>query len=334
MGRALAIQPNRSGDVPVFPGALSLVRRILHAAVPGWHKRHVCTFTVEKEMPMPQNNQLPRQQQTPPGFTSEMRPVPDHGEESYKGSGELEGRVAIITGGDSGIGRAVAIAFAREGAHVVISYLNEDEDAESTAELIRQAGCRVLAIPGDITNEEHCQELVDSAISEFGRLDILVNNAAFQRTYKSVEEISIAEWETTLRTNVTAPFMLAKAALKHMKRGASIINTTSIQSRDPSGALLAYATSKGAISNFTAGLAQALADKGIRVNAVAPGPIWTPLIPSTMPPEKVETFGSDTPLGRVGQPAELAGAYVLLASDAASYMTGAVIAVTGGEIMI
>lgn len=280
------------------------------------------------------DNRLPRQQQTPPGYTGEMKPVPDHGEDSYVGSGKLEGRVAIITGGDSGIGRAVAIAFAREGADIVLAYLSEDRDAESTAELIRQAGRQVIPAPGDITDERHCEGLIDLAIREFGRLDILVNNAAFQRTHRSIEEIPLEEWETTLRTNVTAPFMLAKAAVKHMKEGASIINTTSIQSRDPSGGLLAYATSKGAISNFTAGLAQALADRGIRVNAIAPGPIWTPLIPSTMPTEKVEKFGTDTPLGRVGQPAELAGAYVLLASDAASYITGAVIPVTGGEIMI
>ena len=279
-------------------------------------------------------NKLPPQQQTPPGFTSEMQPLPDHGEDSYVGSGKLKGKVALITGGDSGIGRAVAIAFSREGADIILAYLSEDDDAESTAELVRQAGRRVVAMPGDICDEAHCRELVELAISEFGRLDILVNNAAFQRTHKSIDEIPLAEWETTLRTNVTAPFMLAQAAVKHLRRGSSIINTTSIQSRDPSGGLLAYATSKGAISNFTAGLAQALADKGIRVNAVAPGPIWTPLIPSTMPPEKVEKFGTDTPLGRVGQPAELAGAYVLLASDGSSYMTGAVIPVTGGEVMI
>jgi NAD(P)-dependent dehydrogenase (short-subunit alcohol dehydrogenase family) len=280
------------------------------------------------------SNELPPQQQTPPGYTSEMRPTPDHGEETYRGSGKLEGRVAIITGGDSGIGRAVAIAFAREGADIVLSYLSEDEDADSTASFVRQAGREVVILRGNITAQEHCEEIVQAAITKFGRLDILVNNAAFQRTHESIEDIPIGEWETTLRTNVTAPFMLAQASVKHMKPGATIINTTSIQSRDPSGGLLAYATSKGAISNFTAGLAQALAERGIRVNAVAPGPIWTPLIPSTMPPEKVEKFGTQTPLGRVGQPAELAGAYVLLASDASSYMTGAVIPVTGGEIMI
>ena len=279
-------------------------------------------------------NAQPSQQQSPPGLTAEMRPVPDHGEQSYVGSGKLEGKVAVITGADSGIGRAVAIAFAREGADIVLSYLDEDEDAESTAELIRAAGRNVLVIAGDITDEPHCQAIVDRAVSELGGLDILVNNAAFQRTYESIEDISSDEWDTTMRTNIYAPFYLAKAAVKHLGPGSSIINTTSIQSRDPSGGLLAYATTKGALSNFTAGLAQMLADKGIRVNAVAPGPIWTPLIPSTMPPEKVKKFGTDTPLGRVGQPAELAAAYVLLASDGASYMTGAIIPVTGGEIMI
>ncbi len=198
-------------------------------------------------------SKLPPQQQTPPGVTSQMRPVPDHGEDSYVGSGKLQGKVAIITGGDSGIGRAVVIAFAREGADIVLSYLSEDQDADSSAELVRQAGRRVLTIRGDITEERRCYKLVDQAMAEFGRLDILVNNAAFQRTHKSLDDIPLEEWEMTLRTNVTASFMLAKAAVKHMRPGASIINTTSIQSRDPSGSLLAYATSKGAISNFTAG---------------------------------------------------------------------------------
>jgi hypothetical protein len=263
-----------------------------------------------------------------------MKPVPDHGEASYIGSAKLSGKVAIITGGDSGIGRAVAIAFAREGADILLSYLNEEEDAQSTAEVVRSAGQKVVLAPGDITDEQHCKDLVDRAIAELGRLDILVNNAAFQRVHKSIDEIGADEWDTTMRTNIYAPFFLAKAAVKHLPPGSSIINTTSIQSRDPSGGLLAYATTKGALSNFTAGLAQMLASKGIRVNAVAPGPIWTPLIPSTMPPEKVEKFGTNTPLGRVGQPAELAAAYVLLASDGASYITGAVLPVTGGEIMI
>lgn len=281
-----------------------------------------------------ESNALPPQQQEPPGLTGKMHPTPDHGEQSYVGSGKLEGKVALITGADSGIGRAVAIAYAREGADILLSYLSEDKDAEATAQLVRDAGRKVIVVPGDITEETHCQSLVETAVTELGGLDILVNNAAFQRTYDAIEDISSDEWDTTMRTNIYAPFYLAKAAAKHLKKGSSIINTTSIQSRDPSGELLAYATTKGAISNFTAGLAKLLADKGIRVNAVAPGPIWTPLIPSTMPPDKVAEFGQDTPLGRVGQPAELAGAYVLLASNAASYMTGAVIPVTGGRIMI
>ena len=278
--------------------------------------------------------ETPAQQQNPPGTTGEMTPLPDHGEDSYVGSGKLTGKVALITGADSGIGRAVAIAFAREGADVVLSYLSEDEDAHSTAKLVEEAGRRALVIAGDITSESHCKHLVDAAVTQLGGLDILVNNAAFQRTYEDISEITAEEWDTTYRTNIYAPFFLSKAAVPHMKRGSSIINTTSIQSKSPSGALLAYASTKGAISNFTAGLAEMLGEKGIRVNAVAPGPIWTPLIPSTMPPERVASFGKDTPLGRVGQPAELAAAYVLLASKEASYMTGSVIAVTGGEPML
>lgn len=279
-------------------------------------------------------NSLPPQQQEPPGYTQEMKPVPDHGEASYKGSGRLTGKVALITGGDSGIGRAVAIAFAREGADIVISYLSEDDDAESTAQLVREAGRRVIKVAGDITDEAHCQWLVQRTVDELGRLDILVNNAAFQRTYQSIEEIDSDEWDRTLRTNIYAPFFLSKAAVPHLSSGSCIINTTSIQSKDPSGNLLAYATTKGAISNFTTGLSEMLGPRGIRVNAVAPGPIWTPLIPSTMPPEKVQSFGKETSLGRVGQPAELAGAYVLLASDAGSYMTGSIVPVTGGRAMI
>lgn len=276
----------------------------------------------------------PPQQQTPPGTTAAMTPRPDHGETSYVGSGKLEGKVALITGADSGIGRAVAIAYAREGADVLLSYLSEHDDARSTADLVEQAGRRAILAAGDITSEAHCRELVETAVTDLGRLDILVNNAAFQRTYDNIGDITADEWDTTFRTNIYAPFFLSKAAAPHLKPGSSIINTTSIQAKSPSPMLLAYAATKGAISNFTAGLAQMLGDKGIRVNAVAPGPIWTPLIPSTMPPEKVASFGNDTPLGRVGQPAELAGAYVLLASNEASYMTGAVIAVTGGEPML
>ncbi|KQS95789.1 NAD(P)-dependent oxidoreductase [Rhizobium sp. Leaf391] len=263
-----------------------------------------------------------------------MQPVPDHGEESYKGSGRLVGKVALITGGDSGIGRAVAIAFAREGADVLISYLNEHDDAKETARWVKEAGQKAIIVPGDIKSESFCIELVSRTVDELGGVDVLVNNAAFQRSYTDIDEIEDAEWDETFRTNIYAPFYLSKAAIPHMKPGSSIINTTSIQSRQPSSHLLAYAATKGAVSNFTAGLAAMVADKGIRVNAVAPGPIWTPLIPSTMPPEKTESFGKQTLIGRAGQPAELAGAYVLLAASEGSYITGAVIPVTGGEIMI
>jgi NAD(P)-dependent dehydrogenase (short-subunit alcohol dehydrogenase family) len=287
---------------------------------------------------MPETNRpippQPEQQQPPPGLTRLMKPAPDHGEESYKGNGRLKGKVALITGADSGIGRAVAIAFAREGADVLISYLSEDEDAVETARWVEEAGSRALAVAGDITSESHCIALVERTVREFGGIDILVNNAAFQRTYAAIGDITEEEWDETFRTNIYAPFFLAKAAVPHMKPGASIINTTSIQSRQPSSHLLAYASTKGAVSNFTAGLAEMLAGKGIRVNAVAPGPIWTPLIPSTMPPDKTKDFGKKTLIGRAGQPAELAGAYVLLASAEGSYMTGAIIPVTGGEIMI
>jgi len=276
----------------------------------------------------------PAQQQDMPGTTSEMTPKPDHGEESYEGSGRLDGRAAIITGGDSGIGRAVAIAFAREGADVLVSYYDEEDDAQETGRWIEKAGRKAILVPGDVKDESHCRSLIERASREFGHLDILVNNAAHQVTVHSIEEISAEEWDVTMRTNLYATFYLCKAAVPVMRPGSAIINTSSIQSKTPSGNLLAYAATKGAISNFTAGLAELVADRGIRVNAVAPGPIWTPLIPSTMPVEKVEKFGSDTPLGRVGQPAELAGAYVLLASDAGSYMTGAVIPVTGGRPML
>lgn len=276
----------------------------------------------------------PAQHQEPPGKTDEMSPRPDHGEQSYRGSGKLSGKVALITGADSGIGRAVAIAYAREGCDVVIAYQSEDEDAVETASWVEKAGQKAVCVAGDVKEEAHCRRLVEIALKTFGRLDILVNNAAFQRTYDSIEEITAEEFDDTFRTNVYAPFYLSKAAIPHMEPGSAIINTTSIQSRQPSAHLLAYAATKGAISNFTAGLAQMVAKQGIRVNAVAPGPIWTPLIPSTMPAEKTRQFGAQTPLARAGQPAELAGAFVLLASDLGSYMTGAVVPVTGGEIMI
>jgi len=272
----------------------------------------------------------------PPGTEAEMTPQADHGEASYRGSNRLAGRAAVITGGDSGIGRAVAIAFAREGADVLISYLNEREDADAreTARHVEAAGRRCVLVPGDIADAAHCRAVIDRAVREFGRVDVLVNNAAFQRTYQSLDEIPDEEWDYTFRTNIAAMFHLAKAAVPHMRPGSSIINTTSIQSDKPSPMLLAYASTKGAVSNFTAGLAQMLGSKGIRVNAVAPGPIWTPLIPSTMPPDKVESFGKDTPLGRPGQPKELAGIYVLLASEEGSYMTGGIHAVTGGTPLL
>ena len=263
-----------------------------------------------------------------------MHPKPDHGEESYRGAHKLEGKAAIITGADSGIGRAVAIAFAREGADVLISYLDEHEDAERTAHWVRDAGRRAVLMPGDISQQGHCREIIQQAVAEFGKLDILVNNAAMQRTHQDISEISAEEWDLTFRTNIYSQFYLCQAAIPHMKPGAAIVNTTSINATDPSPQLLAYATTKGAIANFTAGLAQMVASRGIRVNAVAPGPIWTPLIPSTMPQEKVENFGANTPLGRAGQPAELAPAYVLLASKEASYITGAVLPVTGGRPML
>jgi NAD(P)-dependent dehydrogenase (short-subunit alcohol dehydrogenase family) len=272
----------------------------------------------------------------PPGAEAEMTPQADHGEASYRGSDRLAGLAAVVTGGDSGIGRAVAIAYAREGADLLISYLNEREDADAreTARHVEAAGRRCVLVPGDIAEAAHCRAVIDRAVREFGRVDVLVNNAAFQRTYQSLDEIPDEEWDYTFRTNIAAMFHLAKAAVPHMRPGSSIINTTSIQSDKPSPMLLAYASTKGAVSNFTAGLAQMLGSKGIRVNAVAPGPIWTPLIPSTMPPDKVESFGKDTPLGRPGQPKELAGIYVLLASEEGSYMTGGIHAVTGGTPLL
>jgi NAD(P)-dependent dehydrogenase (short-subunit alcohol dehydrogenase family) len=277
---------------------------------------------------------FPKQQQPPPGKTAKLDPRADHGEESYRGNGRLKGCAALITGGDSGIGRAIAIAYAREGADVLISYLSEHEDAQETATWVSKAGRKAVLVPGDIGDEKHCNELVARALSEFGRLDILVNNAAFQRTHEKLSEFSAEEIDRTFRTNIHSMFYLAKAAAAKMKPGGSIINTASIQGDHPSPQLLAYATTKGAIINFTAGLAQLLAPEGIRVNAVAPGPIWTPLIPSTMDAEKASTFGSNTPLGRPGQPAELAGAYVFLASNDATYVCGAVLPVTGGKPMI
>jgi hypothetical protein len=271
------------------------------------------------------------QQQDAPGVQSRMDPRPDCGEDSYRGTGRLAGKVAVITGGDSGIGRAVAIAYAREGADIVLSYLSEHEDAKDTARLVEDAGRRVILLPGDVSDPGHCRAIIAAAVEEFGSIDILVNNAAYQMTHERLEEITDEEWDYTFRTNIGAMFYLTKAALPHMKEGASIIGSSSVNSDNPSPTLAPYAATKAAIANFSASLAQLLGERGIRVNSVAPGPIWTPLIPSTMPPKKVEEFGGDTPLGRAGQPAELAPVYVMLASDEASYVSGARIAVTGGR---
>jgi NAD(P)-dependent dehydrogenase (short-subunit alcohol dehydrogenase family) len=276
----------------------------------------------------------PAQQQNPPGVTSEMTPQPDHGEQSYRGTGRLAGKKTVITGADSGIGRAVAIAYAREGADVLISYLDEHDDAKQTQRWVEEAGQKAVLCPGDLQDPALCRSLIDTAVQEFGRVDVLVSNAAFQMNRDAITDIPDEEWDRTIATNLSAFFHLAKAAVPHMRPGSSIINTTSIQSDKPSPGLLAYAATKGAVSNLTAGLAQMLGGRGIRVNAVAPGPIWTPLIPSTMPAEKVKGFGKDTPLGRAGQPRELAGIYVLLASDEASYMTGGIYAVTGGTPLL
>ena len=273
----------------------------------------------------------PKQQQEPPGLTSKMKPLPDHGEQSYKGSGRLKGKRAVITGGDSGIGRAVALAYAREGADVLVSYLDEEEDANATRKLIEEAGQKAVLVPGDVQDPAHCRAIIEKAVAELGGIDILVNNAAHQATFKDIEDIPDEEWDLTFRVNIHAMFYLTKAAVPHMKEGSVIINTASITSDAPNPTLLAYATTKGAIHNFTAGLAQLLAKKGIRANAVAPGPIWTPLIPSTMPSDTVAKFGENTPMKRAGQPAELATAYVMLADPLSSYVSGATIAVTGGR---
>jgi NAD(P)-dependent dehydrogenase (short-subunit alcohol dehydrogenase family) len=271
------------------------------------------------------------QQQQIPGKSDAMNPRPDYGEDSYRGSGRLEGKKAIITGGDSGIGRAVALAFAREGADVLVAYLSEDDDANETKRLVESAGRTCVLVPGDISKADHCRKVIDEAVRAFGRIDVLVNNAAHQMSFESLEDISDEEWDYTFATNISAMFYLTKAAVPHMKPGGSIINTASVNADSPSPQLLAYATTKGAIQNFTNGLAQLLADKGIRANAVAPGPVWTPLIPSTMPPEKVAHFGEQVPMKRPAQPCELAPVYVLLASDEASYVSGATVPVTGGK---
>jgi NAD(P)-dependent dehydrogenase (short-subunit alcohol dehydrogenase family) len=268
--------------------------------------------------------------QKPPGSSAKMSPEPIYGEDSYVGSGKLEGRVALITGADSGIGRAVALAFAREGASVVLSYESEEQDAEAASKAVRDSGREVVKMPGDIAEPSHCRALVQAAIDRFGRLDILVNNGATQTTRTKLEDITDEEWRRTFEVNIHSQFYLCKAALPHLKPGASIINTSSVNAKHPMPTLLAYSTTKAAIANFTLGLAQMLVEQGIRVNAVLPGPIWTPFIPSGMEEEQVKSFGSQAPMGRPGQPAELAAAYVYLASDDASYTTGALLPVHGG----
>jgi len=274
---------------------------------------------------------FPSQPQAVPGSQAKMQPYPDCGEQTYTGSGRLQDKIALITGADSGIGRAVAIAYAREGADVAIAYLDEHDDARETARWVEAAGRRCLLLPGDLAQKQHCQDIVAKTVDQFGRIDVLVNNAAFQMSHETLEEIDDDEWVKTFDINITAIFRICKAALPSMPRGGSIINTSSVNSDDPSPSLLAYATTKGAIANFTAGLAQLLGSQGIRVNSVAPGPIWTPLIPSTMPNEAVQDFGAKTPLGRPGQPVEVAPIYVLLGSDEGSYISGSRYAVTGGK---
>jgi len=276
----------------------------------------------------------PSQKQPMPGSTAKMDPRPDHGESTYKGSGRLQGMKAVITGGDSGIGRAVAIAYAREGADVLIAYLSENDDAKEVKALIEKEGRRAVLVSGDLRKPDHCRVVIQRALDELGGIDILVNNAAHQATFKHVGDISDEEWQTTFEVNIHAMFYLAKAAVPHMKPGSAIVDTASVNSDMPNPMLLAYATTKGAIQNFTGGLAQMLAEKGIRANAVAPGPIWTPLIPSTMPDDAVRSFGKQVPMKRAGQPAELATAYVMLADPLSSYTSGTTVAVTGGKPFI
>jgi len=276
----------------------------------------------------------PTQRQPMPGSTAKMNPRPDHGETSYRGSGKLAGKKAVITGGDSGIGRAVAIAYAREGADILIAYLDEHEDAHEVKALIEQEGRNAVLVAGDLRSPEHCRSVIKQAVEGLGGVDILINNAAHQATFKDIGDISDEEWQLTFEVNIHAMFYLTKAAVPHMKPGSAVINTASVNSDMPNPILLAYATTKGAIQNFTGGLAQMLAAKGIRANAVAPGPVWTPLIPSTMPEDAVKNFGKQVPLQRAGQPAELATAYVMLADPASSYTSGTTVAVTGGKPFI
>jgi NAD(P)-dependent dehydrogenase (short-subunit alcohol dehydrogenase family) len=288
------------------------------------------TTTQDPTTQHPQPEQ-PSQQLEHPGLEGQMDPEPDYGEESYRGSGRLEGRRALITGGDSGIGRAVALAFAREGADVAISYLpDEQPDADETVRVVEDSGRKALALPGDVTSEAYCREIVERTAAEFGGIDILVNNAAYQMAHEGIEDLSAEEIDHTFRTNIIAMYHTCKAALEHMQPGSAIINTGSEQAYQPSPSLLAYAATKAAIVNFSKGLAQQVIERGIRVNVVAPGPVWTPLIPATMPEDQVKSFGQQAPIGRAAQPVELAPAYVFLASQESSYIAGETLGVTGG----
>ena len=284
-------------------------------------------------MPEKPKQQPPQHQEHRPGVESEMTPRPRAEDPDHHGSGKLQGKVTMITGGDSGIGRAVAIAFAREGADVAIVYLNEHKDAEETKRLVEQEGRRCVTIAGDVGEERVCRDAVDRVMREFRRLDVLINNAAEQHPQETIEKITADQLERTFRTNIFSMFFMTKAALPHLKQGSAIINTTSVTAYKGSPTLLDYSSTKGAIVAFTRSLSQALAERKIRVNGVAPGPIWTPLIPSTFPEEKVETFGSNVPLKRAGQPEEVAPSYVFLASDDASYMTGQILHPNGGVVV-
>lgn len=294
------------------------------------------TATTTRQLVDPRNAfprpPFPRQEQELPGRDFLLEPKPDHGEESYIGDGRLAGLATIVTGGDSGIGKAVAIAFAREGADVVVAYRDSDDDAEVTVDLVEAEGRRAIAAKGDLQDEAHCRRVVEQARDELGRVDVLVNNAAYQQRHERIEDITTEEWERTIRTNLTATFWMCRESVKAMEPGASIINVSSIQAREPSPNLLAYATTKGALVTFSQALAHMVAERGIRVNVVAPGPVWTPLVAATTDADKLSQFGAEQPLGRPAQPVELAPAFVFLASPGASYITGAVIPVTGGEL--
>ena len=285
----------------------------------------------DREFPKPP---FEAQTQPFPGHDTKMTPKADHGEHTYRGAGKLAGRRALITGGDSGIGRAVAIAFAREGADIAISYLDEHDDAHETRDWVEKAGRRCLLLPGDIASAQHCKTVVEKTVAELGGIDILVNNAAYQKPNSSLDDIAIEDWDRHFQVNINAMFYITKFAAEHLKPGAAIINTSSVNSKHPMPSLLAYSATKAAIANFTVGAAQLMAERNIRVNAVLPGPIWTPFIPAGMHADQVKSFGSNTPFGRPGQPGELASAYVSLASDESSYTSGALVVVAGGMPII